>query len=127
MAYATVADWPSTSPVPADLQRRLDRASLLVDEMLLTAVYDVDDSGNPTDAADIVALREATLAQAEYAAAGGDPLSVGAAQYQSMSIGSVSLTRGQTGKGGSTPGRYSPVAQGILQRRGLLPLAPYAY
>jgi hypothetical protein len=129
VAYATVADlaaWLSPTPAPADAQKRLDRASLVVDEMLLTAVYAVDDNGLPTEAAVITALRDATCAQVEYAAAAGDPASVGAAQYHSMSIGSVALTRGYSGGGSAAAGRYSPIAWSILQQAGLTGQPPWA-
>jgi hypothetical protein len=128
VAYATVADlaaWLSPAAAPSDAQARLDRASLVVDEMLLTAVYAVDDNGLPTETAVITALREATCAQAEYAGAVGDPSSVGAARYGSMQIGSVRLTRAQSSAGAAAPGRYSPTAWSILQRAGLTGQQPW--
>jgi hypothetical protein len=128
VAYATVADlaaWLSPAAAPSDAQKRLDRASLVVDEMLLTAVYAVNDDGLPTEAAVIAALRDATCAQAEYAGATGDPASVGPAGYGSVQIGSVRLTRAQSGAGSPTPGRYSPTAWSILQRAGLTGQQPW--
>lgn len=128
MSYATVADleaWLDPTAAPTDAAKRLARASGVVDEMLLTSVYTVDDYGQPTDSDVAVALRDATCAQAEYAGATGDPASVGAAGYSQMSIGSVSLTRATRVGGATEPSRYSPTAWSILQRAGLVPAGPY--
>lgn len=127
--YATTADyatWLRSAP-PSSSRRALAAASRAVDELLLTAVYDVDTAGLPTDADVIVALRDATCAQAEYAKASGDTNLVGAAMYHSMQIGSVNLTRGYTAAGSSAPGRYSPVAWSILHRAGLTNGEPAAW
>jgi hypothetical protein len=83
-------------------------------------VYEVDSvTGLPTDADVIAALRDATCAQAEYARAIGDANAVGASQYHSVTIGSVSLSRGYGAGGSSAPGRYAPAAWDILALAGL--------
>jgi hypothetical protein len=127
--YATEAEyaaWLGTA-APAGSTRALRAASGRVDELLIAAVYDVDEDGMPTDEAHLAALRDATCAQADYQRAVGDPNSVGAAgQWASVSIGSASLSRGQAAGGGtaSSP-KYSSEAYGILQRAGLIPREPW--
>jgi len=127
-AYASVVDygdWLTPTPPPDDAQRRLDRARIVVDEMLLTAVYAVDTGGTPTDADTLAAVKLANCAQAEYQATNGDPLAVGAARYHSMTIGSINLTRAYGGTGSSAPGRWSPTAWAILQQAGLTASEPW--
>lgn len=124
--YATLSDWEGSDftdgPVPGDALKLIARASLAVDGLLLTAVYDTDDEGYPTAPAIVEALREATLAQAAFWVETGD--STGASDSGgSMSIGSVSL-------GGSRApvttavereaSRKSPVAEQILANAGLI-------
>lgn len=58
---------------PHDVDRLLERASELLDDYLRTAVFDVDDdTGLPTDADVIAALRDATCAQVEFWLAGDE-------------------------------------------------------
>lgn len=66
--YATVdeltawlGDYP---PVNADVL--LSRASLVVDQLLVGAVYPTDVAGLPTDAATVAALRDAACAQVAW-------------------------------------------------------------
>lgn len=123
--YATeaeYADWLGTA-APAGSERALRAASARIDEMLVSAVYDTDEDGKPTAAADIEALMEATCAQADYQRGIGDPYSTGAPQqWASVKIGSASLSRGQSAGGGTSAApRYSSEAFGILQRAGLIP------
>lgn len=69
MSYATPADftaWNSTLVQPTDIQRLLDRASDLLDAALITALYNVDSSSNPTDTTTIAALKNACCAQVEW-------------------------------------------------------------
>lgn len=128
--YATTADyarWVHAAP-PVGAVQALAAASRVIDELLLAAVYDVDAAGMPTKAAHITALRDATCAQAAYAAATGDRLAVGAGHISQASIGSVSFQRGGA-TGGEAPGRYSPQAWAILQQAGLTghePQAPWS-
>lgn len=125
--YATdqeYADWLGVATAPDGAASALRRASMTIDQMLLTSHYQVDDDGLPTDAAVAEALRDATCAQAEYARGTGDSLGVGASQFHSISIGSIQLGRGYGSAGSSAPGAYSPVAWQILQRAGLTGLGP---
>src|SRR5690606_11718546 len=83
-AYATPAQWAAsdyalaTMPADPEAQRRLNRAIRIIDAMIITAIYDVDDDGLPTDTKIADALRDATCAQAEFMASAGDPLGIGA-------------------------------------------------
>lgn len=78
MSYATPAEltaWlPDGLDSPSDASRMLASASRAVDRMLtvLGAIYDVDTDGVPTDTSVIVALREATCAQASWWVETGD-------------------------------------------------------
>lgn len=122
--YATAGmDAPTTG---VNLRRVLRVASQRVDEMLLGAIYETDDvTLLPTDAAVILALRDATVLQAGYQIEIGDPYGLGAEQYQSVTAGGITLTRG-TGAAGATAtrGRWSAEAFGVLRAAGLTGNAP---
>lgn len=117
--YATAADLiaygapPSvTLPTGAEADRKLKRASEKVDRALLSAVYDTDTNGMPTDANITEAFKLATCAQVVYWADTGDELGTGG-QWDSVSIGSVSLTRGSKsspGSGGASAPSLAPQA-----------------
>lgn len=118
--YATAAEYATYSgqTAPADVDRQLRRASEVVDDVLLAAVYDVDAAGMPT-ASDVVgALSDAACAQVEYWAAVGEDVDT-AGPVQAVSIGSVSLTYG-AGADRAGPSRVAPRAVRHLARAGLL-------
>lgn len=120
--YATTTDYANAlrAAPPSGSRLALAKASAAVDDMLLTAVYDVDDDDMPTDAAVIVALRDATCAQAE------DARKYATEAAGSFSIGSVSVTRAAPAK--LRPEEYrSPRAWGILQRAGLTGTAAWTW
>ena len=88
MAYATAAEFRASdfvsdgltvSAVDAVVDRLLSRASREVDKALLRAVYTVDDDSLPTDADVILALRDATCAQAAWWLETGDEAGAAAA------------------------------------------------
>jgi hypothetical protein len=117
------------APVPpAGATRALRAASGRIDELLLTAHYDTDTDGKPTDADVAEALMEATCAQADYQKGIGDANSTGAPQqWASVGIGSARLSRGQAAGGGTAgASKYSSEAAAILQRAGLIPAEPWA-
>lgn len=124
--YATTGDYansPYGTTVPdeaVNMRRALLIASARIDEMT-SALYDTDSvTLLPTDTAVAAILRDATVAQAAYALETGDPYGFGVQREQSVSIGSVSLSRGSTAGGATdTPGRYSPQAREILRAGGL--------
>lgn len=120
MAYATGTDYEAYTgkAPPADIERRLERASERVDELLFASIYPTDDAGMPTRPEDAEAMKRATCAQAAWTIAVGDEFGVAAA-FGRVAIGSVRLERG--GSGDTRPPRHAPDASSILQRAGLLP------
>jgi|SRR5689334_23345 len=131
--YATTGDYansPYSTSVPdstISMRRALLVASARIDELISTAIYTTDDTTLlPTDSAVATALRDATVAQAAYAIGTGDAYGLGVEQYQSVSVGGISLTRGSTSAGSSVPGRYAPQAMEILRAAGLTGNAPRA-
>jgi hypothetical protein len=128
-AYATDGDFVAYTgqEPPADINRRLQRASDLIDERLIGAFYATDGNGNPTDANMIAALKNATCAQVEYWIETGDELGT-SEQFEILQIGSVVLNRG--GKSAATKSRTPPLAPraiGELRRGGLWPVQPVAW
>lgn len=102
---------------------RLARAATIIRGLTLTAVYPVHADGSPRDTATAEALRDATCAQAVWFDETGDTGSGATGRFNSMSLGSASLSGGGTGSGTNTTvdqGRYSPEAVQILQNAGLL-------
>lgn len=101
----------------------LRRASIVVEGLTVTARYDVDEDGYPTDVDVSDAMRDATCAQAVWFDETGDT-SGAEGRWQSMSLGSASLTK--TGAGTSAgaqstaDSRISPEALTILGTAGLL-------
>ncbi|MER6236536.1 hypothetical protein ABT185_10780 [Streptomyces clavifer] len=126
MAYATEAEFAAflapNSP-PAQARRLLETASDLIDELLIGAVYAVDDQGNPADPAVAGTFAKAVCHQAQYMAATGDETGANA-NVSSMSQGGLSITRALGSKSASaarTP-RYSENAVGVLRGVGVLPI-----
>jgi hypothetical protein len=108
--YATPDDLaPYVSTVPSNATALLTRAQRLVDEALAVAVYEVDDTGMPTDADQVAALKAATCEQVAAWLASGldDGMSTG---VTSVSLGGVSLTRPATGTGADPASRLAPQA-----------------
>lgn len=120
--YATTADYAKQlrAAPPANSRLALAQASAAVDDMLLTAVYDVDQAGLPTLPAVIAALMQATCVQAQ------DARAAKAAAAGSFSIGSLSVTRSAPVKVREEDYR-SPRARRVLQRAGLTGTAPWSW
>lgn len=130
--YATTGDYantiPETPPTDISLRRVLRVASARVDEMLHGAIYATDSvTLLPTEAAVAVALRDATCQQAAYAIDIGDPYGLGTEQYQSVTIGAVTLGRSYGPGGGAIPSRYSTDAMETLRAAGLTGATPLPY
>ncbi|CAL9296802.1 hypothetical protein [Streptomyces sp. SudanB25_2051] len=123
LPYATpeeLAAWLGR-PAPADAERLLARAGEDIDSALLTAVYAVDEDGDPLDPDVRAALSSATCAQVEYQLAGGDDGTGAAGQWDSVSIGPVSLS-GRGKRASATAGvDLAPRAERALRRAGLTP------
>lgn len=124
--YATpeqLVAWTGQS-APAGAERLLARASEDIDAALLTAIYATDAAGFPTDAAVQCALADATCAQVEYWLAIGSDGVTTAEQWDSVSIGPVSLS----GRSNVPPTpavingvEIAPRALRVLRTAGLLP------
>ena len=84
LIYATTAElqeWLDGEALPANAASLLRSASLMVRSETMTAVYDTDDQGKPTDTATAEAFRDATCAQAQaWAAMGIKPTTAGVPQ-----------------------------------------------
>jgi len=128
MAYATVqelADFLAPRAAPPDAARLLDRASRDVDRALLCAVYDVDDTGMPTDPTVAEALKTATLEQAAWRLRMGDGAS-SAGRWSRVTIGSATLERrtDRTAPDETAVGGLGADAYAALQLAGLTGHAP---
>lgn len=104
LVYATTGDlsaYPGApNPLPANADRLLRRASLMIADQTSGSWYTTDSTGLPTDAATLQALKEACCAQVcTWIALGIDP-TAGAAGVKSQAVnkkvGSASVTRTQT-------------------------------
>ncbi|MGW6498551.1 hypothetical protein [Nonomuraea angiospora] len=131
-SYATVADLVPkyVATEPADAELLLERATTVVDDAIMCAVYDVDDDGLPTDAQLVDALKRATCEQVAAWLDVGETGTGGAGQYSSVSIGSVNLTRAQSGGaggGGSAATCLAPQAAKVLRLAGLLGQEPRTF
>lgn len=133
MDYATqteVATWlgyldasgnPDTSQLASDIDRLISRASELMDSVLRHSFYSTDASGNMDDEDDLAAMADAVCAQIEAWEESGDELGAASA-YQSVSIGSVSLSGASARVLGGQ--NIAPRAADALRKAGLLPGRP---
>ncbi|MFK0180010.1 hypothetical protein ACIQVR_29015 [Streptomyces xanthochromogenes] len=121
--YATpeqLAAWTG-QPAPDGAERLLARASEDIDSALLTAVYRVDDDGDPIDERLRAALADAACAQVEYQLAAGDDGTGAGGQWDSVSIGGVSLSGRSGRRAGASGVDLAPRADRALRRAGLEP------
>lgn len=126
--YATaaqLADYLDEAP-PSNARRLLRRASQMVDDALLTAIYRVDAAGMPVDAPVAAALAEACCAQVEWWGEIGDTAGSGAvATLAGARIGTVQLP-GKAGTGDGIPD-LAPAALAVLRRANLTGRGPIVY
>lgn len=121
--YATpeqLAAWTG-NPAPTGAERLLARAAEDIDSALLTAVYRVDEDGDPIDTTIAAALADATCAQAEYWIATGDDGTGAAGRWDSVSIGPVSLSGRSSSPPAASGVELAPRAGRALRRAGLTP------
>lgn len=118
--YATAAQYTEYSgqTAPADIARQLRRASEIIDDALLSALYDVDSAGLPTAALVVDAFADAVCAQVEYWAEVGEDIDT-AGPVQSVGIGSVQLQYA-AGADRASPTYLAVRAERALARAGLL-------
>lgn len=119
MIYATAQEYLDYTGQagPADIDRRLARASERVDELLSNAIYDTNDDGIVLDPVLKTAMTQATCAQAAWTLAVGDEFGTASA-FKDVSMGSVRLSRADS-KTGEAP-RYAQDAVSILLQAGFL-------
>ena len=97
---AALAAYPSGDTVPAEsVDVALRVASHTVDRLLVGRVYDTDTAGLPTDADVAQALSDAVCAIAVEATATGVLSAGGTERWDSVGIGSVSLSGRTTAPG----------------------------
>lgn len=132
MSYATLAqlagylhdDESATGQLPADAGRLLKRASELVQDSTVTAVYMHDSEGNPTEPLTVSAFQNATCAQVEYWLTGDEEDDV-QGPLQGMSVGSQQQQFG-AGANRATPMYLAPRAARFLRLGGLLDASVYS-
>lgn len=123
MPYATsqqLADYLGVQlgTLPPDAGRLLARASELIQDSTVTAVYTVDSAGSPTDIVAITAFRDATTAQVEYWITGDEDDDI-SGPLESMSSGGQNQSYG-SGTNRVTPMYLAPRAARHLRLAGLL-------
>lgn len=126
--YATdveYAAWLGLETAPAGAAIALRTASLRVDEILIGAVYPVDEDGLPTEAAHVQALADATCAQAAHARGSGTSDQGDQPEWAEVQIGSARLKRATAAEVPGAGGKYSDEAWSILQLAGLVPAEPW--
>ncbi len=116
--YATAQDYVeyAGNAGPADIERRLARASERIDELLVTALYETDDQELPVDPVLRDAVKRATCAQAAWVLAVGDEFGTASA-FKDVTMGTVRLTRAD-GEGAAP--RYAQDAVSILLQAGFV-------
>jgi hypothetical protein len=128
LVYANLGDLAGNKPEDVtlsssdtELTRQLASASREIRRATKTAIYDVDTDGYPTDTDLREAFRLATCAQVYWWSETGDEQGV-AGQFTSVSIGSVSMSRGGGSAGGASGQgqRLAPAADTILRDAGVL-------
>lgn len=117
--YATTTQLANQLQAAPDLDavRQLAEASKALDDALLTALYDTDDDGMPTDADVAAAFAEAVCYIIEWWGETGDEVGADGG-WQSASAGPVSLTRGpDTTTAQPVAGGYLPPRAAAALRR----------
>ncbi|RSD22005.1 hypothetical protein [Amycolatopsis eburnea] len=119
VAYAP-ANLKARVPDEPEATRLLTSASQVIRRATKTAIYDTDAQNYPSDVDIRQAFRDATCAQALWWTETGDETGV-AGQFQSMSIGSVSLSRGSASGAAAAGGQQlAPKAETELRDAGVL-------
>lgn len=114
--YATVAQYGQIigGPLPSNLARLLRVASSTIRNEISGAVYD------PTDAATLAVLAEATCEQAAWGSSNGWTTGL-PTSARSVSFGSVTIGATTSGAGGSSAvATLAPIARELLLSAGLL-------
>jgi hypothetical protein len=107
-------DFLDSDPGTTHPERLLERASEIIDGLLVGRVYDVDTAGLPTDSTVQTKIKRAVLLQAQYMIALGDETGV-KGQFSSLSTGGVSWSRA----GDSSAAVVAPAVQDFFRVAGL--------
>lgn len=126
MQYATLAQLAgfvydneaSTGQLPPDASRLLKRASELIQDHTVTAVYSTLADGTPRDSRIATAFQNATCAQVEYWLTGDEEDDI-QGPLQGMSTGSQQQQYG-AGQNRATPMYLAPRAARLLRNAGLM-------
>lgn len=127
LVYATRAELVAYAPagvtVPADPEatRLLTSASKEIRRATKCAIYATDTDGYPTDTAIRQAFRDATCAQAVWWIQNPGEETGTSDQYESVSIGSVTLSKRQGATGSASNPRLAEQAATELANVGLTP------
>jgi hypothetical protein len=114
----------STGQLPADWSRLLARASELIADSTVTAVYSTDVNGDAIDLPVITGFRKATCAQVEFWLAGDEEDDI-SGPLQGMSVGGQQQQYG-AGNNRATPMYLAPRAARALRVAGLLDAGVYS-
>ncbi len=123
--YATVQEYEADAgPAPEGTAARLRTASRMLDRIVLRfCLYDTDSNGAPAHPLVAGAFREAVCAQVRWWSQVGDPSGADAVGWNSVGIGSVTLSRPEnTASGeGSSARQVAPEAWDALLSPDLTP------
>lgn len=125
--YATVDELANAikpKTPPANAEQLLVDASGDIDDLILSAVYETDAAGYPTDPEIRDALKQATIALIRWWGGIGEDGTGITQVLTSASIAGVALGFGNGGKDQPSM-KYGPRVPGILARAGLMARAPY--
>lgn len=128
LVYATPAElatWLGLDEPPAGASLALRDASLIIDGLLIGAVYETDADGKPTDERVAGILRDATCAQAAFKPKGSNTPSEPGGKVASVKVDKVSKTYAVSPTTGAVVEEsYSQQAVSILRIEGLIPAHP---
>ena len=128
LVYATpaeLADWLELEDPPAGASLALRDASLVIDGLLIGAVYATDADGRPTDEHVIDTLRDAVCAQAAFKPKGSNAPAPEGGKLASVKVDKVSKTYAVSPTTGAVvEDVYSPQAVSLLRIVGLIPAHP---
>lgn len=135
MAYATIVDlvnYLNGEDPPPGAERLLVRASEVIDDLLIGAVYPVDDDGMPTKPAHVDAFKRAACAQTQFMGAAtkaGEDETGWSSRYTSVAVGSVSYSRAASpaAPGQTVIPEAASQAVSVLRTAGLLPVSAYNF
>lgn len=115
------ADVAAKVPAEPEATRLLTSASKEIRRATTCAIYATDTDGYPTDTAVRQAFRDACCAQAVWWLQNPGQETGTSDQYQTVSIGSVTLSRRQGPTSSATSARLAPQADTELRDAGVLP------